>query len=208
MGLLIQPLRKCRLVQKGDAKGKKVLDHPYFTQQRLLERAVEQETLQNHNLPEEEKNRMRQMAKEHGVGPWQENWWKNSQFSQAGPHAPWNNPKLTEDEREKLKKEYLERMGPYGMQSNSWGGMQGPWGNQGAMGPMGMNPWMNPNMSEKEREKMMKANPWDKWEVHGVVWEVQWDKWDQWDKWEVQWEVHGDKWEVQWAKWDQWDKWE
>merc|ERR1712183_376901 len=60
---------------KGDAKGKKVLDHPYFTQKRLLERAVEQETMQNYNLPEEEKNRLRQMAKEHGVGPWEQDWW-------------------------------------------------------------------------------------------------------------------------------------
>merc|ERR1712166_508516 len=75
---------------------------------------------------------------------------------------PWMNPNMSEKEREKMMK-----ANPWGQMGGPWGGMGCPMGQMGPMGgmggpwgQMGMNPWMNPNMSEKEREKMMKANPW------------------------------------------------
>ena len=62
----------------GDAKGKKALDHPYFTQKRLLERALDKEHLNNPNISDAEKLRMRQLANEYGVAPWQDSFQRNN----------------------------------------------------------------------------------------------------------------------------------
>jgi len=55
----------------------------------------------------------------------------------------------------------MMKAGPWGQQMGGpWGQqMGGPWGQQMG-GPWGMNPWMNPNMTAAEREKLTKSGPW------------------------------------------------
>jgi len=56
----------------GDAKGKKALDHPYFTHQRLIERTLgNKEYLGNPNMTDEERNIMLTNYKEKGLADWQ-----------------------------------------------------------------------------------------------------------------------------------------